>query len=229
MTGSSTTPPHTLPYLANCSLLFTEWPLLQRADAAAAAGFAAVEFWWPFATSVPSDADVDAFVASIANAGVKLMGLNFFAGDLAGSDCGLLSVPGRSNEFRDNIDVAIGIGSTLGTRVFNALYGVRVDGATPDEQDELALECILLAASAARRLDATVLIEPISGPKPYPLRTADQTVRVVDAAVAAGADKRRLPLRPLPPGCQRGRSRQGGSRLRREDRACSNRRCPRTR
>ena len=44
---------HPLPYLANCSLLFTELPLLQRAAAAKAAGFSAVEFWWPFATPVP--------------------------------------------------------------------------------------------------------------------------------------------------------------------------------
>ena len=46
---------HLLPYLANCSLLFTEEPLLRRPAAARAAGFAAVEFWWPFATAVPAD------------------------------------------------------------------------------------------------------------------------------------------------------------------------------
>ena len=36
-------------YLANCSLLFTELPLLERPAAAKAAGFDAIEFWWPFA------------------------------------------------------------------------------------------------------------------------------------------------------------------------------------
>ena len=46
---------HLLPYLANCSLLFTEEPLLRRPAAARAAGFSAVEFWWPFATPVPAD------------------------------------------------------------------------------------------------------------------------------------------------------------------------------
>jgi hydroxypyruvate isomerase len=33
----------------NCSILFTELPLLKRPEAARAAGFDAVEFWWPFA------------------------------------------------------------------------------------------------------------------------------------------------------------------------------------
>jgi hydroxypyruvate isomerase len=44
----------------NCSILFTELPLLKRPGAARAAGFGAVEFWWPFAGPVPGDREVDA-------------------------------------------------------------------------------------------------------------------------------------------------------------------------
>jgi hydroxypyruvate isomerase len=178
---------HSLPYLVNCSLLFTEEPLLRRPAAARAAGFSAVEFWWPFATPVPPDRDVDAFVAAIDEAGVALVGLNFFAGDLAGPDCGVASIPGRSGQFRDNIDVVAGIGERLGVRGFNALYGNRADGADPAAQDELALESITLAAKAVSGFGATVLIEPVSGPKPYPLRTAGDAVAVVKRARAAGA------------------------------------------
>jgi hydroxypyruvate isomerase len=178
---------HSLPYLANCSLLFTEEPLLRRPAAARAAGFSAVEFWWPFATPVPPDREVDAFITAIDDAGVALVGLNFFAGDLAGLDCGVLSLPGRSTQFRDNIDVATGIGERLGVRGFNALYGNRVDGVDPAAQDELAVENIALAAKAAGGIGATVLIEPVSGPKPYPLRTAGDAVAVVERARAAGA------------------------------------------
>ena len=178
---------HTLPYLVNCSLMFTEEPLLRRPAAAKAAGFSAVEFWWPFATPVPSDREVDAFVAAVSEADVALVGLNFFAGDLAGPDCGVLSIPGRSSQFRDNVDVTVGIGERLGVRGFNALYGNRVDGVDPVAQDELATENITLAAKAAAGIGATVLIEPVSGPKPYPLRTADDAVAVVRRARAAGA------------------------------------------
>jgi hydroxypyruvate isomerase len=178
---------HSLPYLANCSLLFTEEPLLRRPAAAKAAGFSAVEFWWPFATPVPSDREVDAFTAAIGDAGVCLVGLNFFAGDLAGPDAGVLSIPARSGEFRDNVDVVAGIGERLDVRGFNALYGNRVDGVDPAAQDELATESIALAAKAVEGIGATVLIEPVSGPKPYPLRTADDAVAVVTRARAAGA------------------------------------------
>jgi hydroxypyruvate isomerase len=179
---------HQLPYLANCSMLFTEVPLLERAAAAKAAGFDTVEFWWPWPDRpVPGDADVDAFVAAIQDAGVQLAGLNFFAGDLAGPDCGVLSIPARSQQFRDNVEVTLGIGERLGTKAFNALYGNRVDEATPGEQDDLGAENLAYAAKAADRLGATVLVEPVSGPKPYPLRTAADAVGVVDRVRATGA------------------------------------------
>ena len=49
----------------NLSILFTELPLRQRPEAARAAGFDAVEFWWPFDVAVPADRDVDAFVRAV--------------------------------------------------------------------------------------------------------------------------------------------------------------------
>jgi hydroxypyruvate isomerase len=178
---------HSLRYLANCSLLFTEVPLLQRPAAARAAGFDAVEFWWPFDSPVPGDAAVDAFAGAVSDAGVRLVGLNFFAGDLAGPDAGVLSIPARSQQFRDNIDVTVGIGQRLGASGFNALYGVRVDGVAAEQQDELAITNIVAAARAAAAIGATIFIEPVSGPKLYPLRTAADAAAVVDRARAAGA------------------------------------------
>jgi hydroxypyruvate isomerase len=174
-------------YLANCSMLFSELPLLQRPAAAKAAGFDAVEFWWPWPDQpVPTDVEVDAFVSAIEDGGVQLAGLNFFAGDLTGPDCGVLSIPSRSSEFRDNVDVAVGIGARLGVAAFNALYGNRVDEATSAEQDELGRANLALAAEAAAGIDATVLVEAVSGPKPYPLRTADDAVAVVEAVRGTG-------------------------------------------
>jgi hydroxypyruvate isomerase len=174
-------------YLANCSMLFTELPVLRRPAAAREAGFAAIEFWWPFASPTPAGAEVEEFVSAISDAGVHLVGLNLFAGDLAGPDSGVLSIPGRAAELRDNLDVAVAIGERLGVRAFNALYGNRVDGVAPEAQDETAAENLALAAAAAARIGADILIEALSGPKPNPIRTADQAVAVVDAARAAGA------------------------------------------
>jgi hydroxypyruvate isomerase len=171
---------HPLPYEVNCSILFTELPLLERPGAAKRAGFDGVEFWWPFAEAVPADKDIDAFVAAVQDAGVQLVGLNFFAGDMAGGDRGLVSWPARSAEFRDNVDVTVGIGEQLGCKAFNALYGNRVDDAPPQQQDELGAENLARAAKGAARIGGTVLIEPVSGAPAYPLLTAADALAVID-------------------------------------------------
>ena len=68
-------------YALNCSILFTELPLLERPAVAKAAGFDAVEFWWPFSEIVPDDHQVEEFVTAIDQAGVDLIALNFTSGD----------------------------------------------------------------------------------------------------------------------------------------------------
>ena len=175
---------HSLPYEVNCSILFTELPLLERPAAAKEAGFDAVEFWWPFAQAVPSDSEVDRFVRAVGDAGVRLVGLNFFAGDMPAGDRGLVSWPDRSGEFRDNVEATVGIGERLGCRAFNALYGNRVEDAGPAAQDDLATENLAIAGRAAARIGGTVLVEPVSGAPRYPLLTAADAVGVLDRVAA---------------------------------------------
>jgi hydroxypyruvate isomerase len=176
-------------YDVNLSILFTELPLLERPAAAAKAGFDAVELWWPFDTATPADAEIDRLVAAIEDAGVRLVGLNFAAGDLPAGDRGLLSLPARSAEFRANVPVAVAIAERLGCRALNALYGNRVDGVDPVEQDALATENLAFAAAAAAATGAVVLVEPVSGAPHYPLRTAADALAVIDRV---GADNLRL-------------------------------------
>lgn len=164
----------------NCSILFTDLPLLERPAAAKAAGFDAVEFWWPFGEDpTPGDKEIDAFVRAIGDAGVQLVGLNFI--DLIPVGRGLVSVPGEVTRFRDNIEVAVGIAERTGCRALNALYGNRIAGEDPAKQDALALENLRLAARAAARIGATVLVEALNAPESphYPIVSAEAAVRVI--------------------------------------------------
>ncbi|MEQ3549475.1 TIM barrel protein [Pseudonocardia nematodicida] len=169
-----------LPATVNCSILFPGVPLLERPARAAAAGFDAVEFWWPFDRSVPDDREVEEFVTAVSDAGVVLSGLNFSGGDMPAGERGILSDPARSSEFADNVDVAVGIGARLGTVGFNALYGKRLPGVTAEAQDELAARNLALAGRAAAGIGAVALLEPISGVEGYPLLTAADAVAVLD-------------------------------------------------
>lgn len=181
----------------NLSILFTELPLLERPAAAAAAGFGAVELWWPWVDSpTPGRSELDALRKAIEDAGVRLTGLNFYAGRLPGPDRGALSVPGEESErFRANVDVAAGFAESLGCTALNALYGNRVDGVDPAEQDALALENLALAARAAHRIGAVLLVEALNAPESprYPLVSAPAAVGVVDEVNAAtGLDNARF-------------------------------------
>jgi hydroxypyruvate isomerase len=164
---------------ANISLLFGELPFERRPAAAAAAGFQAIECWWPFATATPTASEIDEFVASIADAGVQLRGLNFYAGDMAGGDRGITSHPQRRAEFDDSVAVAVDIGARLGVTGFNALYGNRLPGMSATTQHDAALQALAAAAEHADSIGATVLVEPVSGIAAYPLKLADDALTLI--------------------------------------------------
>jgi hydroxypyruvate isomerase len=168
----------TFSHALNCSIAFPGVPVFERAGAAASAGFSAVEFWWPFSSAAPAEREVADFAESIEDAGVELIGLNFAAGDMPAGDRGLVSWPGREQEFRDSVAVAIGLGERLGTRIFNALYGNRIEAVAG--QDDLAAENLAHAAKEAERIGATVVLEPLSGADRYPIRTAADVIAVLD-------------------------------------------------
>ncbi|MFI2345759.1 TIM barrel protein [Streptomyces sp. NPDC019443] len=175
----------------NLSILFTELPLLERPAAAAAAGFTAVELWWPWIeTPTPPQAELDALKKALDDAGTQLVGLNFYAGQLPGPDRGALSVPGKeSDRFRANIDVAADFAASVGCKALNALYGNRVEGIDPEIQDAFALENLVLAARAADRVGAILLVETLNKPESplYPLVSAPAAIAIVDKVnVATG-------------------------------------------
>jgi hydroxypyruvate isomerase len=165
-------------YDVNLSILFTELPMIERPAAAAAAGFDAVEMWWPFDGPVPADTDLDALVRAITDAGVQLVGLNFDAGHMPSGDRGLLSSRATSQRFRDNVDVTVGLAERLGCRVLNALYGNTSDDSNP----ELALENLALAVKSAQRIGATVVIEALNSVENgrYPITSSARAFEVID-------------------------------------------------
>jgi hydroxypyruvate isomerase len=166
----------------NCSILFTELPLIRRAAAAKAAGFGGVEFWWPWQAMAPSDAEADAFVGSLNDADVELVSLNFHAGDMAAGERGIVSHPARAADFRENVAAATEIAGRTGCRRLNAPYGLRVPGSDPAEQDAVATENLRIAARAAGRVGASVLVEPINSVDipGFPVDSSDKALAVID-------------------------------------------------
>ena len=118
-------------FTANISMLFKEYPLVDRFARAKAAGFTAVELWWP------SGEDLAAVEQAAKEAGVQVTGLNFDAGNMPAGDRGLLSDPDRHSTFRENVPVALGLAKRLGCKKLNALVGLRLEAIRLEDQLEL--------------------------------------------------------------------------------------------
>jgi len=140
-------------FCVNVSILCQEVPLLERFRRAREAGFSAVEFWWP------SGADLDEVEAAVKGAGLNVALFNFFAGNMATGDRGLLSDPKRQQEFRDNVPVALDLAGRLECPRLNALVGQELPGASREERLQLARENIAWAADQAARQGAEVMVE----------------------------------------------------------------------
>lgn len=168
-------------FVLNCSTLLTELPVNERPVAAAAAGFQEIEFWWPFdGNPVPSDHEIDAFIQAVDDAGVRLVGLNFWAGDMAGGDRGRVSTKGECATFKENCAITAAIGERTGCTSFNALYGLRQPEFSAAEQDTLAVNNLVAAAQAVAPINGTVLLEPVSGADGYPLKQAKDALNIID-------------------------------------------------
>ncbi|MEQ4723279.1 TIM barrel protein [Nonomuraea sp. B19D2] len=161
----------------NLSILFTDLPLLERPAAAAKAGFDAVELWWPFGTPDPGSVELAALRQAIEDAGVRLVGLNFDAGDMAAGERGLLARPDGSARFQANIDVAVQLAGELGCGVLNALYGNE-----PGTDRALAVANLRRAADAAASIGATVVVEALNShenPK-YAITSSQAAFELID-------------------------------------------------
>ncbi|WP_152498543.1 hydroxypyruvate isomerase family protein [Nocardiopsis prasina] len=180
-------------YAVNCSIMMKDRPLKERLAAAREAGFEAVEFWWPFATPDPGADEVSGFVETVRASGLRLVGLNLYAGDMPGGDRGVVSWPDSAGELRASAAVAARIGEELDCRSFNALYGNRRSDTSDTEQDAAAVRALGAVAEEVAAIGGQILVEPVSGAPDYPLLTAEDAVGVIDRVEReTGADNLRL-------------------------------------
>jgi hydroxypyruvate isomerase len=161
----------------NVSILFKEAPFLERFRRAADAGFSAVEFWWPLGE------DLGEVEAAIKDANLTVALFNFYAGDMAAGDRGLLSDPARQESFRENVPVALELAQRLGCLRLNALVGQELPGMSREEQLELARENVGWAAGRAAEYGVEVLVEPVNTFEngEYLLYRTDDGVRFVQS------------------------------------------------
>ena len=143
-----------MPKLAvNLTMLFTEYPFLERFDRAAEAGFRMVEFMFPY------DEPVAAVREAIERNGLDLVLFNLPAGDWAAGDRGIAAQPGREEEFRDGVTKALEYIVVLRPPMINCLVG-KLDSVAGNS--ETLVSNVRYAADSLRATGTTLLVEPVN-------------------------------------------------------------------
>lgn len=142
-------------FSANLGFLWPGLPLLGRIEAAALAGFKAIELHWPY------DVPADAVKAACTAHGLALLGLNTVVGHAGRGEFGLGAVPDREADFQAAMDQSITYCRASGATSIHAMAGVVV----PEER-ALArttfLRNLATASEKAARHGLTLLLEPIN-------------------------------------------------------------------
>jgi hydroxypyruvate isomerase len=148
-------------YAANLSMLFTDVPFLRRFEAAASAGFEAVEFLWPSEEQLEGRS-IAQLGRLIRSTGLQVPLFNFDAGDMTAGWRGLAGVPEARARFRANLPVAIGLASELGCRKLNALAGNAASVQTAGAQLDSLVDGLTEAAEMADQAGISVMLEALN-------------------------------------------------------------------
>jgi len=143
-------------FAANLTMMFNEVPFPQRFAAAAKAGFAAVEFLFPY------DYPPAEVARWLQEAGLKNALFNMPPGDWAAGERGVASLPGREEKFRAGVARAIEYARALGTPSIHAMAGLLPSGADRKRHREVFVANLRHAAKALAGEGLTLLIEPIN-------------------------------------------------------------------
>jgi hydroxypyruvate isomerase len=153
-------------FAANLSMMYPELPFLDRFEAAAADGFKAVEFLFPYAFDKPELAarlKANGLQQVLFNAppgGVDAASIAM-AWDTSG-DRGTASVPGREAEFRAGVLLALDYAEALDCPRIHVMAGLVAEGQEREDAQPRYVANLRWAAGEAAKCGRDVLIEPIN-------------------------------------------------------------------
>ena len=164
-------------FAANLSMLYTEQAFLDRFAAAAADGFQAVEFLFPYAF------EAQALARRLADHGLQQVLFNAPPGDFDAGERGLACLPGREAEFRSGFEQALAYADALGCPRLHVMAGLAPPGVDRARLQATYEANLAWAAGQAAAVGRQVLIEPINSRDipGYLLNRQDQAHRIVQA------------------------------------------------
>jgi hydroxypyruvate isomerase len=143
-------------FAANISTMFADRPFVERIEAAAGAGFKAVECQFPYVAGAAE------LKAKLAASKLPLVLLNTPPGDFAAGERGLAGLPGREAEFEAALGQALTYAQALDCPMIHVMAGVRPAGVSREACLATFKANLRRAADACASAGRLALIEPIN-------------------------------------------------------------------
>ena len=176
-------------FAANLTLMYTELPFLQRFAAAAADGFTAVEYLFPYAypaAELAARLQDHGLQQVLFNAPPAGMDVATMAGAWDTGERGTAALPGRQAEFRAGVRQALDYAQALACPRIHLMSGLAPAGVAHAVLTAQCIDNLRWAADTAAQHGCEVLIEPIN-PRDMPgyfLQRQDQAHALLDAVQA---------------------------------------------
>lgn len=136
--------------------MFTEVPFLDRFEAAAAAGFRAVEFMFPYAHEAAAVAE------AATTHDLQIVLFNAPAGNWSGGERGLAALPKRVSECQEGVVRALKYAKELRCRRLHLMAGVTPENSDRESMLATYVTNIRFAADLVADDGMEILIEPIN-------------------------------------------------------------------
>ena len=164
-------------FSANISLMYTEFPVVERFEQAAASGFRAVEFLYP------QDDDLAEMRAALDRTGLTLLQINAPRGRGDGERVGA-NDPRRRDDYRGDMERSFEMAAYLGATQMHCTSGVALPDVDPDVQWGTLVENMAWVAERAATFGITPMIEPLNtfDNPGYMVSTTTLATRLMDAA-----------------------------------------------
>ncbi len=168
-------------FAANLSFLWADRPFMARFDAAARAGFRAVEYMFPYTE------DINAIAGELRRLKLRQVLFNLPAGDWAAGERGIAVSPTRRAEFRDGVRVAVEVARRLACPRVNCLVGKQLEHVPIEEQWATLVDNVKHAAAVFEQAGLVLLVEPVNtfDIPGFFLRTSVEAFHLQDAVGAA--------------------------------------------
>ena len=145
-----------LNFAANLTMMFNEVPFLERFKAARQASFLGVECLFPYEFSAYDIGQ------RLHDNDLTQVLFNLPAGNWESGERGIAALPGRKDDFKHSVELALDYAEATGCKTLHAMAGIIPRGGNREEMFDTLVINLNMACELAKSAGVSIVIEPLN-------------------------------------------------------------------